>query len=60
MWLSLNNVFAQNLVQADVKTMAQLRRFRFGYTTSMVNKKPEALATYYADDVRLMPEFQKP
>lgn len=58
-WLSVNTALTQQLAQADEQTVARLRNFRVGYAASLLNKKPESLASYYADDVRLMPEFQK-
>jgi ketosteroid isomerase-like protein len=52
-------VFAQTITQADEKTIVYLNDFRSEYIKSKANKKSEWLLSYFADDLRLMPEFQK-
>jgi ketosteroid isomerase-like protein len=52
-------VFAQPKGNADEKSIAYLKKFRSDYTKSMLNKKSETIVSYYADGIRLMPEFQK-
>lgn len=50
-------VWAQTNV--DEKTLAFLKQVISDYNKSFLNKKPEMLGTYYREDVRLMPPFQK-
>ena len=58
-WVSIINGFAQTVVKVDEKTAGYLEKFRSDYVTSVLNNKPETMASYYANDIRLMPEFQK-
>jgi len=51
--------FSQSNVTADEKTVVYLKKHRSDYIQSMVNKKPEMMQSYYAENIRLMPEFQK-
>ena len=44
---------------ADAKTKNVLDQFREGYTKSYQEKNPSILLSWYADNIRLMPEFQK-
>jgi ketosteroid isomerase-like protein len=44
---------------ADTARDAHLARFRSDYARAVLGGRPEGLLRYYADDVRLMPEFQK-
>jgi ketosteroid isomerase-like protein len=46
-------------VKADDKTVAYLKKFRSDYIRCILNKKPDLLQPYYADDIRLMTVFQK-
>ncbi|UZR97564.1 nuclear transport factor 2 family protein [Chondrinema litorale] len=46
-------------LQADKQTIAFLDNFRSVYIKSMLENTPELLSSYYDEDVRLMPEFQK-
>jgi ketosteroid isomerase-like protein len=57
--LSAARVFARPGLNPDARTVAHLEKFRADYARSMRDKKPELLAAYYAEDVRLMPEFQR-
>lgn len=57
--MGVTHVFAQHNVNVDEKTVAHLKKFRSDYITGMLNKKPETIVSYYADGIRLMPEFQK-
>lgn len=50
---------AQSNTAADGKTIAFLKGFRSDYIKSMLDKKPETLAMYYTENIRLMTEFQK-
>jgi ketosteroid isomerase-like protein len=52
-------LFAQNKPNVDDKSLAYLEKFRTDYSKSLVEKKPEAIQIYYAENVRLMPELQK-
>lgn len=52
-------VFAQSNIKADDKTIAFLKKFRSDYIKSMLTKKPEMVHAYCAENIRLMPEFQK-
>jgi ketosteroid isomerase-like protein len=58
-FISLNapDVLAQ--AKADEKTLSFLKQFTSDYNKNFLDKKPEMLATYYRDDVRLMPPFQR-
>jgi ketosteroid isomerase-like protein len=56
---NVSNLLAQVNVKTDEKTTDYLKKFRLGYIKSMLDKKPEMIQVYYADDVRLMTEFQK-
>lgn len=56
---SISYAFAEPHVSADEKTTAYLKKFRADYIKSIVDKKPELLGGYYAENIRLMPEFQK-
>ncbi len=51
--------FARPGLNPDARTVAHLAQFKADYARSMRDKKPELLAAYYAEDVRLMPEFQR-
>lgn len=55
--LCVNLAFSQT--QPDSQTLARLKQFRNDFIQSQSDKKFEKLQTYYADDIRLMPEFQK-
>ncbi len=44
---------------ADQQTVQQLNTFRQQYAKSMLAGNPEPLLSYFADGIRLMPEFQK-
>ncbi len=57
--LLATRTFARPAVSPDAQTVAYLAQFRTDYAKSVLGKKPELLAAYYADDVRLMPEFQR-
>jgi ketosteroid isomerase-like protein len=57
--LSISQSFAQPGLKTDDKTTAYLKKFRTAYTQSIIGKKPEQLQSYYAANLRLMPEFQK-
>jgi ketosteroid isomerase-like protein len=49
----------QRSITADDKCIAFLKKFNADYIKSMLEKRPELLSPYYAEDIRLMPEFQK-
>src|SRR5687768_9279152 len=56
--LNISLVFGQsNVKTADNNT--HLQKFRSDYIRSILDKKPEMIQDYYAEDIRLMPEFQK-
>jgi ketosteroid isomerase-like protein len=52
-------VFAQQKVKADAKTLDYLNKFSSDYLKSIQDKKPEMIRGYFAENIRLMPEFQK-
>jgi ketosteroid isomerase-like protein len=43
----------------DEPTRNHLKNFREAYVRSMLERKPEMFLAYYAEDIRLMPEYQK-
>ncbi len=43
----------------DEKSLMQLKKFNADFIKSILEKKPEIIQAYFADDIRLMPEFQK-
>ena len=53
------SVVAQSDLKADERTITYLKQFRSDYIKSKLDRKPEMVSTYYADNIRLMPEFQK-
>lgn len=57
--MSFYSVSAQATLNAADKTTFHLKKFRTDYIKSMMDKNPALLASYYAEDIRLMPEFQK-
>jgi len=57
--LPVTRTFAHPALPPDARTVAYLAQFKTDYAKSVLRKKPELLAAYYADDVRLMPEFQR-
>jgi ketosteroid isomerase-like protein len=50
---------AQRSTQADPQTLAFLQQFREDYASARQTGQPEKLSAYFADSVRLMPEFQQ-
>lgn len=56
--INSTNVFTQSL-QPDANTAGYLKKFRHNYVNSILSKTPENLMEYFADDIRMMPEFQK-
>lgn len=50
---------AQPNLNADEPIIAYLKKFHADYCKSIIDKKPEILQPYYAENIRLMPEFQK-
>ena len=57
--LNISHVFGQSNVKTAENTIAYLQKFRTDYIRSILDKKPEMIHVYYAEDIRLMPEFQK-
>jgi len=53
------NALAQSNVKPDDKTIAILKQFRAEYCKSKQTKNLQLIQQQYADDIRLMPEFQK-
>ncbi|HWV71754.1 MAG TPA: nuclear transport factor 2 family protein [Pseudosphingobacterium sp.] len=51
--------FGQSNLNATPNTLEYLKKFRSNYSKGMLNGKPEAIQAYYAESIRLMPEFQK-
>ena len=56
--LPVTRTFARPGGSPDARTVAHLAQFRADYAQSLQHKKPQLLAAYYAENVRLMPEFQ--
>jgi ketosteroid isomerase-like protein len=52
-------IFAQSNTKADEKTITWLKGFRTTLIESKSNRKLQSIHAYYANDIRLMPEFQK-
>ncbi|QIP14540.1 nuclear transport factor 2 family protein [Spirosoma aureum] len=52
-------LFAQSDLKADEKTIAFLKQFRSDFSRSMLEKNPSLIQAYYAETIRLMPEYQK-
>ncbi|HEY9048537.1 MAG TPA: nuclear transport factor 2 family protein [Ohtaekwangia sp.] len=52
-------VHSQSAAPVNDQVLAALKAYRSGYTQCMLEKKPDLLTSYYVDNVRLMPEFQK-
>ena len=52
-------LFAHPELQIDEKTKAFLDQFRSDYIQSILENKPELIIEHYAENIRLMPEFQK-
>ncbi|CCH52411.1 hypothetical protein BN8_01413 [Fibrisoma limi BUZ 3] len=50
---------AQPVTKADGQTLARLNQFRTAYTNSLLAGTCTFIQDYYADSVRLMPEYQK-
>ena len=50
---------SQPITPADSSTLAHLKKFRAEYIEGLLDARPEMIADYYTDSVRLMPEFQK-
>jgi len=57
--LDASTLIGQSLNQTDEKTTAFLKQFRSDYSKHMLNSGQELIAGYYADEIRLMPAFQK-
>ena len=55
----INNVQAQSATKPDEKTSAFLKFFQSDYSKGKLDGKFENMQHYYADDIRLMTEFQK-
>jgi ketosteroid isomerase-like protein len=52
-------VFPQPSLSPKEKTKTYLDKFRIDYSSGMMNKDPGIISAYYANNIRLMPEFQK-
>lgn len=59
MCINVNYISAQFNIKADEKIIVYLKKFRSNYIICMLDKKPEIIQGYYAENIRLMPEFQK-
>lgn len=56
---NITYTFPQSTVKADEKTITYLKKFRSDYIKGVMDKKPEVIHAYYAENIRLMTEFQK-
>ena len=52
-------IAAYSTDRVDKKTARYLDEFRESYSKSWLSGNPDLITRYYADDVRLMPEFQQ-
>src|SRR5450432_1033060 len=59
LFISVHFAYTQNNLLPNEKVIGQLNRFRSDYISSMINKKPDIMTPYWAEEFRLMPEFQK-
>lgn len=59
LFLEANTLLAQSPNQTDEKTTAFLNQFRSDYNKNMLNNKLELITDYFADEIRLMPAYQK-
>src|SRR5688572_14700167 len=57
--MSMIDVFGQSGTKASEKATNYLKKFRSDYRSSMLNNKPELLQVFFAENIRLMPPFQK-
>lgn len=57
--LNFSGLFAQHSSKTDVKTEDFLNKFNSSYIKSMMDKKAQIVQDYYAENIRLMPEYQK-
>lgn len=57
--VNISIVRAQLNVNADEKAVLYLRKFNSDYAKGIQSKQAELFQGYYADNIRLMPEFQK-
>lgn len=57
--MTFSNLFAQSEVTPNANVLKHLKKFRSDQTKSIVNGTPETIQSYYAENIRLMPEFQK-
>jgi ketosteroid isomerase-like protein len=58
-YFKANPALAQSNTKANDKTVSWLSQFRTSLIKSKADKKPQSIQTYYSNDIRLMPEFQK-
>ncbi len=58
-YLPAADSFAQSVEALDQRIVTQLIKFRTDYAAGLTEGQPEAIVRYYADSVRLMPDFQK-
>lgn len=56
---ALTHAFCQQNLQPDEKAISHLKKFTAAYEAGLIDNKPELTQEYYAEDIRLMPEFQK-
>lgn len=54
-----SSLYAQTNLQVDNKTAAFLEKFDSDYEQAILTHNPDLVSGYWADDVRLMPEYQK-
>ncbi len=59
MSISISQALAQAGIKSDDKTIVYLKKFSSDCIKSMLNKTPETMSSYFDENVRLMPAFQK-
>lgn len=53
------NGFSQGKEVSDSKVLGKLKKFRADFARSMVERKPEVVQNYFAENIKLMPEFER-
>lgn len=57
--MPVENGFSQGKAVSDSKILGKLKKFRAEFAKSMVERKPEAVLNYFAENIKLMPEFER-
>lgn len=57
--VNITSAFAQPKTNTGERSATYLKKFRMDLASSMLKKKNATVESYYGEDTRLMPEFQK-